>query len=134
MKKQNTIAGTTPMLFEASLATIEDIGLNGAIFLQQLHYWIGKYRTKRRNYHDGHYWIYNTYEDWQKQFPFWSVRTIQRILNDLEKNELILSANYNKKKFDKTKWYTINYDNQMLENSTLVEEPSCQYDEYDVPF
>ena len=134
MKKQNTIAGTTPMLFEASLATIDDIGLNGAIVLQQLHYWIGKYRKKNRNYHDGHYWIYNTYEDWQKQFPFWSVRTIQRTLNDLEKKELILSANYNKKKFDKTKWYTINYDNQMLKNSTIITNPSSQYDEYDVPF
>ncbi|HDG5469378.1 TPA: DnaD domain protein, partial [Staphylococcus aureus] len=46
---------------------------------------------------------------WQKQFPFWSLITIKRTIYSLEKQNLLLIGNYNKAKFDKTKWYTINY-------------------------
>ncbi|HDF6263133.1 TPA: DnaD domain protein, partial [Staphylococcus aureus] len=49
------------------------------------------------------------YPEWQKQFPFWSLITIKRTIYSLEKQNLLLIGNYNKAKFDKTKWYTINY-------------------------
>ncbi|HDE3362671.1 TPA: DnaD domain protein, partial [Staphylococcus aureus] len=52
---------------------------------------------------------FNSYPEWQKQFPFWSLITIKRTIYSLEKQNLLLIGNYNKAKFDKTKWYTINY-------------------------
>lgn len=82
-----------------------EIGLNEAIILQQIHYWL----NQSNHNHDGKKWIYNTYDDWNKQFPFWSVMTIRRAINSLEKQNLILIANYNKAGFDKTRWYSINY-------------------------
>ncbi len=51
------------------------IGLNESIVVQQLHYWL----EKSENVHDGYKWVYNTYADWQQQFPFWSESTIRRI-------------------------------------------------------
>lgn len=85
------------------------VGLNEAIILQQIHYWNRINEKNNRNFYDGYYWTYNTYEDWQKQFPFWSTRTIQRAINRLEKLKLVVSGNYNELKLDKTKWYRINY-------------------------
>ncbi len=82
------------------------IGLNEAMFLQQLHYWIDRSKHEM----EGHRWIYNTIEDWCKQFPFWSRRTIARVVSSLERQRLILTANYNHKGFDRTKWYTVNYE------------------------
>ena len=82
-----------------------EIGLNEAIILQQIHYWL----NQSNHNHDGKKWIYNTYDDWNKQFPFWSVMTIRRTITSLEKQNLILIANYNKAGFDKTRWYSINY-------------------------
>ncbi len=90
-----------------TLATL--IGLNEAIVLQQVHYWLKTKENDQQNYIDGHYWVYNTYKQWQKQFPFWHLNTIQRTFTSLEKKGLLISANYNKAGFDKTKWYTINY-------------------------
>ena len=41
---------------------------------------------------EGERWIYNTYEQWQKDFfPFWSVITIKRAFIDLEKMGLLIS-------------------------------------------
>ena len=80
-------------------------GLNEAIVLQQLHYWL----NQSNKIIDNKPWVYNTYQDWLKQFPFWSERTMQRILLNLEEKGLVESANHNPKKSDKTKWYTLNY-------------------------
>ncbi|EGQ0541172.1 replication protein [Staphylococcus aureus] len=83
----------------------ELIGLNEAIVLQQIHYWLNNSKHK----YDGKTWIFNSYPEWQKQFPFWSLITIKRTIYSLEKQNLLLVGNYNKAKFDKTKWYSINY-------------------------
>ncbi|QQB05836.1 DnaD domain-containing protein [Macrococcoides caseolyticum] len=82
------------------------IGLNEAIILQQMHYWLSKSNHK----HDGRMWIYNTVKGWAEQFPFWSESTIKRAINNLIKKELVLIGNYNKAKFDKTLWYSIDYE------------------------
>lgn len=83
----------------------ELIGLNEAIVLQQIHYWLNNSKHK----YDGKTWIFNSYPEWKKQFPFWSLITIKRTIYSLEKQNLLLIGNYNKAKFDKTKWYSINY-------------------------
>ena len=100
----NLLIQEVPLMVLPTLAT--KIGLNEAMFLQQLHYWIDHSKHEM----EGHRWIYNTIEDWCKQFPFWSRRTITRVIASLERQRLILTANYNHKGFDRTKWYTVNYE------------------------
>ena len=73
--------------------------------LQQMHYWL----LKSANEFTGVKWFYKTLEEWQTEFPFWSAMTIRRTLGSLEKQKIIKIGNFNKKKFDKTKWYTIDY-------------------------
>lgn len=92
-----------PLQVLPSLA--KEIGLNEAIMLQQMHYWL----LKSVNEFTGVKWFYKTLEEWQTEFPFWSAMTIRRTLGSLEKQKIIKIGNFNKKKFDKTKWYTIDY-------------------------
>jgi uncharacterized phage protein (TIGR02220 family) len=82
------------------------IGLNESIILQQIHYWL----LTSKHDKDGKKWVYNTYKEWQMQMPFWSETTIKRTIKSLEDQGLLLSANYNSLKLDKTKWYTIDYE------------------------
>ena len=67
-----------------ALATL--IGLNEAIVLQQVRYWMGISSNER----DGAIWVYKTYQEWQEEFPFWSVSTIRRAINSLEKDGLLI--------------------------------------------
>lgn len=92
-----------PLQVLPSLA--RELGLNEAIMLQQMHYWL----IKSSHEFEGVKWFYKTLEDWQAEFPFWSTMTIRRTLTNLEKQKVIRIGNFNKKKFDKTKWYTIEY-------------------------
>lgn len=83
----------------------KEIGINEAIVLQQIHYWLNTSKHKYENKS----WIYNSYREWENQFPFWSNATIRRTISSLEKKDLLITGNFNKAGFDKTKWYSINY-------------------------
>lgn len=93
-----------------------------AIILQQIHYWI----IKNVNIKDGYSWIYNSMKDWNKQFDWLSEPTLKRKFKSLENKGLLITGNYNKAKFDRTKWYRINYDtlNEMItalyQNDTTI--------------
>ncbi len=92
-----------PLIVLPALAV--KVGVNGALFLQQLHYWL----EKSVNVQDGYTWVYNTNQQWLQQFPFWSLSTIQRIISKLEKEGLIIKGKYNRSKFNNTVWYRIDY-------------------------
>lgn len=76
-----------------------------AIILGQIHYWL----QNSYNLRDGHYWTYHSYSEWSKELGF-SPSTIKRKILHLEDDGYLISANYNRAGFDKTKWYRINYD------------------------
>ncbi len=118
-----------PLLVMLKFATL--IGLNESIVLQQVHYWLKGKEQRQQDYIDGRYWVYNTYEQWQEQFPFWSIRTLKRIFTTLENSGLLLSANHNKTGFDKTKWYSIDHEAldalfMSYQNGTTM-VPTCRY-------
>ena len=89
----------------------EVLGVNESIIIQQIHYWLNINEKAKINFHEGRYWTYNTYENWQKtNFRFLSVPTLKRIFKKLEDKKILIKDNFNKKKYDRTLWVTINYE------------------------
>lgn len=89
------------------------IGLNQAIILQQLHFWLTTAKRKKDLSHfiDDRWWVFNTAEEWQEDnFPFWSLSTIRRAITDLETSGLIITKQIRAGAWDHTKWYSIDYD------------------------
>lgn len=86
----------------------KQVGLEEAIVLQQVHYWVIGGKSGRM--HEGRRWIWNSYTEWEAQFPFWSAQAIGRHIRSLEKQGLLLSAVLNAMTTDRTKSYTIDYD------------------------
>lgn len=77
-----------PLLVLPELAV--EVGIEASVVLQQLHWLL---RDKRNGRVIGeHRWIYNTYEEWLVQFPWMSIRTIQRTFLRLEKDGYIESC------------------------------------------
>lgn len=108
MNTSKLLINEPPLLVMPSLAA--KIGLNEAILLQQIHYWLS--RSEHR--HGGRVWFYRTAAEWSEELVFWSDSTIKRTLASLESAGLILSAKLHREllndPYTRTKWYTINYD------------------------
>lgn len=95
----------SPLIVLPSLACV--VGLHGAIVLQQVQYWL----ARSHHEHDGRKWTYNTYEEWHEQFPFWQPDAIRKTIKKLEIDGILLATDiYNKNRFERRKWYSIDYD------------------------
>tara|TARA_R110001592_G_scaffold21695_1_gene87233 strand:+ start:3669 stop:4421 length:753 start_codon:yes stop_codon:yes gene_type:complete len=82
-------------------------GVDGAIMLHHLAFWVYRNKLNEKNEIDGHTWTWNSARAYTEIFPFWKNNQIRRILMNLEKDGAILSAVHNRARWDRTKWYTV---------------------------
>ena len=95
------------MNYSFSIEDAQRYGVDEAIVLSNFKHWIKKNEANNRHFYEGRTWTYNSAKAFAELFPFWTPRTIQRILTSLEKQGAILSGNFNKSSYDRTKWYAI---------------------------
>lgn len=93
-------------------------GVELAIILENMQWWISKNKANKKHFYEGRYWTYNSVKAFSELFPYWSVHQIGRYLRRLENEELIISGNFNKAGYDHTKWYSVN-DNLILQNCNI---------------
>ena len=84
-------------------------GVDAATILYNIKFWL---RHEMANYpkckaFDGFVWTFNSSEAFANLMPYFSPNKIQKTLKKLENDGVIIVGNYNKKNYDKTKWYTM---------------------------
>ena len=77
-------------------------GVEEAVVIQNLFFWINKNVANDKNFFDGRYWTYNSTKAFAKLFPYLNESKLFRILKSLQDNDIIIKGNYNKEKFDRT--------------------------------
>jgi len=113
-----------PLVVSPALAC--RIGLNEAIVLQQICYWLEE--TTSGVEYEGKRWVYNSINAWNEQFPWWTGKTIQRTVSSLKKLGLIYVEQLKKKQHDQTNYYAINYASPLLtdkDNLSLSSKTIC---------
>lgn len=58
-------------------------------------------------FHEGAWWVYMPIRAWQEQLSRISERTIQRNLKELNELGLIRIGDFNRYRYDRTRWYTV---------------------------
>ena len=97
------------MLFVVDDALAFEIGFDNASFLSRAKYWLCKCGKEITG--ESGKWIYNTFSDWTKQFP-WSKSKIHRITEALESAGVLIKKKLDSKRWNHTLWYSI--DEQKL--------------------
>lgn len=82
-------------------------GIEEAIILENMYFWLEKNRANKKHIIDGQVWTYNTQTALSKLFPYINRSKIQRVMTKLEKLNLINRANHNDAKYDRTTWYAL---------------------------
>jgi len=107
MKRERIFTLNNPYKLRVDPSLATEIGLNESIVLLQIEYLI----SISDKTIDGHTWTYDSIRNMkEKYFPWWSIATINRTIIHLEQLGLIVVENHNRAKYDKTRWFRLNFD------------------------
>ena len=110
-------------------------GVEKAVVLSNIRFWLNNNKNKDLSTvkHDGYYWMYNTARDMSDVLPYFAQSKVQRLLKQLEDDGVLIVGNYNKVKYDRTKWYTLSefsYDencstqtSELTNGNEYIEQP-----------
>lgn len=89
--------------FDTEIA--EKYGILEAVIINNFSFWIAKNEANEIHFHDGRYWTYNTTKALAELFPYASKRQIEKALNHLREEGVIMVGNYNTDARVRTLWY-----------------------------
>jgi len=83
------------------------VGINAAIILYNLEYWVDKNKANDKHFYDGYYWSYNSIKAFSALFDYLTEKQIRTALDKLANEGYLIKGKYNKKGYDRTTWYTV---------------------------
>lgn len=83
----------------------EKYGIEEAILIEHLYFWIHKNRCLDEMVHHDRTWCYSSAKGFNKYVTYMSTQKIRRVLVGLEKRGFIYIDNFNKTAFNQTLWY-----------------------------
>lgn len=97
-------------------------GIQAAVLLKNIYFWIEKNRANETNFYDGYYWTYNSKKAFSDLFPYMTERQIDYTLKKLIDEEIVITGNYNKVAYDRTLWYAITKKGYSILQNCEMEE------------
>lgn len=85
----------------------KDFGIEEAIILHSIFFWLSKNASNNKHFYDGLYWFYNSKKAFVEMFPYMNETKISRSIKKLEEKGIVVKGNYSKDKWDKTNWYAL---------------------------
>ena len=107
------------MEYSFNVEHANNYGVNQAIILKNLIFWIQKNIANSQHYHDERTWSYNSIRAFKTLFPFWTERQINICLNKLIKANVLKTGNYNKIGYDRTLWYAFVKEEDFIDKAIL---------------
>jgi len=115
--------------FNGNVAKVLKGHVQKAILLKELYGWCVVNAKKGSNVRHGIAWTYNSAAKLSDKFYYMPSSSISRWLKELEKEKWLYSGNFNEKGYDRTKWYTVNYNRYIDACKSLINTIS-QNDEW----
>ena len=97
-------------------------GIQAAVLLKNIYFWIEKNRANETNFYDGYYWTYNSKKAFSDLFPYMTERQIDYTLKKLLDEGILITGNYNKVAYDRTLWYAITKKGYSILQNCEMEE------------
>lgn len=102
---KTTTDGTVSFSFNANVAC--KLGVNQAIFIQQLIAELYGFNNGNSEIIDGRNWIRYSAKGFCDLFPFWSTSQIRTIIIKLSQLGILIIDTHNEEYLDRTKWYSV---------------------------
>lgn len=83
----------------------KEYGIEEAIFIHNMYFWIKKNAANNVHLYDGRRWTYNSAKAYAELFPYMNENKIYRVIKSLTSYDIIVKGNYNDNKYLQTSWY-----------------------------
>jgi hypothetical protein len=103
-------------------------GLNAAVILNNFKYWIAKNKADGRNHHDGRFWTYSTVKALAESFPYLTQKQVRVAIDKLIESGVLLKGNFNKVGYDRTVWYALTDETELMIHNPEPIAPKGQID------
>lgn len=111
-------------VFDTDVA--QKYGINAAIILQNIAFWIKQNEANGTNFYDGNYWTFNSNRAYQELFPYMSKRQIETAFKKLIEDGVLITGNYNKLAYDRTLWYALTQKGKCISHFGGMEFPETE--------
>ena len=112
------------MRYMFNIALAKKYGLDEAVFLENLIFWVIRNRANGKNFFDGRTWTYNSVRAFKELFSFWSTQQLRRVLDSLLKQGVSVKGNYNQKPYDRTLWYALADEDTFIKEYGQIDLPN----------
>lgn len=99
------------------------LGINAAIVLNHIIYWLRINCAKDHNVYDGKVWMYESQQDIANYLDYMTLDEVKKAVVKLLDAGVLIKGNYNANPFNKTSWYTTADQNIYRIKKTLTKEP-----------
>ena len=105
----------------------QQVGIEKAILLYNIDFWIRKNKVNEDHFYDGKTWTYNSSRAFTELFPYMKARSIAQRLQELETDGyLISSKKYNESAYNHTKWYSLTEKYRSISKTCQSISETCQ--------
>jgi len=105
----------------------EKYGIEEAIIIKNVQFWIIKNKANDRHCYEGRTWTYSSVKAFSELFPYMNESKIRRVFQSLISQGILITGNFNKSGYDRTIWYA--FQNEQMHLSKMKNG----FDESDEP-
>ena len=90
-----------------SVSVAVEVGVNAAVVLENIAFWVRANRKAGRHKHDGKHWTYGSTRHFAELFDYLSEKQVRGALDKLITCGYVETGNFNRSAYDRTRWFTL---------------------------
>lgn len=107
-----------------SVSVAVEVGVNAAVVLENIAFWVRANRKAGRHKHDGKHWTYGSTRHFAELFDYLSEKQVRGALDKLIICGYVETGNFNRSAYDRTRWFTLTEKGERATQERQSEKPT----------
>ena len=107
-----------------SVSVAAEVGVNAAVVLENIAFWVRANRKAGRHKHDGKHWTYGSTRHFAELFDYLSEKQVRGALDKLITCGYVETGNFNRSAYDRTRWFTLTEKGERATQERQSEKPT----------
>ena len=106
-----------------SVQVAVEVGVNAAVVLENIAFWVRANRRTGRHKYDGKHWTYGSTRHFAELFDYLSEKQVRGALDKLITCGYLETGNFNRSAYDRTRWFTMTEKGERATRERQSETP-----------